>query len=520
MNRHDWCAVLLAGVVGSWSAGCKEESEPSGSCVMLGQVCAGVQQLTLGSGTYHTDGASCASTIYVREGASNGDGSQGAPLADLPDGVAVASPGDCIALAAGSYTGASVPGSVSILGRGAAQTTITGEATALEITAGDDGLYRGVRITGSGVGVVVGAANNLTFESVEVADVFGVGVLVREGRYFTFEQSRIAGVQVLGNDVVGVGLVNLGGPGIVIRNSLIEDCRGTALLARDADLIVESSVLRNNEGYGVAASCQQCGAMVPIITVTDSLIEGNAGVGMWFKDVAPSVTNCVIAGTVRTIDGFSRSVEIVRGEPFVLSDNVIEGGQDMGVFLASARGDAERNLVQDHAGRGIWVQQVVAPAGVFAVNLVDNFVSGNQEVGLGAMGEVVVNVTGGQIDDTETKAIIVDNALVEVGDALQILTSSTVDADGVLFLGSGRAGVLVDGAGSFRIANSEFDDYGELAIVVQNMVSWDPSESVPASNTVLGGGGVSHTEYTNPEDFLGWDPSEIPISWDPSEQTF
>ena len=108
-----------------------DEGEDVLQCVELDgtDVCAGVDETTLGSGTYYTDSTgsvSCTAVVYVRAGATGGTGTESAPFGDLPAAAAAAGPGECIgagaAARASRLAGTSgvcgVPGSAG--GRGAA----------------------------------------------------------------------------------------------------------------------------------------------------------------------------------------------------------------------------------------------------------------------------------------------------------------------------------------------------------------------------------------------------------------
>ena len=141
----------------------EEETPAAATCeegfgVAVGEGgCAGVSAATLCADDFCVpDDAKCARVVYVDEGAS------------LPDALAQAESGECIALAAGSYTGGRAAGGVSIFGAGAAVVSIAGggEDATLTISGGDGGRIRGVTVSGSTVGLRIEDTRDIAIEQV------------------------------------------------------------------------------------------------------------------------------------------------------------------------------------------------------------------------------------------------------------------------------------------------------------------------------------------------------------------
>jgi hypothetical protein len=518
MKSAKWVAILLGCSTVGLLASCKEKSEPAReTCVEFRGVCAGVEAMNLGSSTWYTDGATCANTLYVKEGSSGGNGSQQSPFGDLPEAAAVASAGDCIALAAGDYNSVVLPDSVSVLGRGAASTTVTVANTIpLTILGGQDILVRGLKLTGDGWGIVIKNATNVRVESVSAEGLMAVGAFVENAWQVTLDHFWVSDLRPQEITNVGVGVAAVDATDIRIENTLVERCSGSGVVFRNSDMLLQNTVIRDNEGYGAASSCPDCTTVFPAAVVRSTLVENNEGVGVWLKRVAATVEQVEIRGTRRNKFGLSRSFEAVEIPNLQMSDNNIQAGEDMGIFLHMTSGSMTGNRVSDHGGRGIWMQQCDNPAQCpdpLTFHISQTEVTGNQEVGVGVNGDCQVTIDGGQISNTVLKDVIIDNKGEHVGDGLQILTDSTVEITGATLDANGRVQVLVDGAFSFKVENSVVTGAIERAIVVQNMTGWDPGESV-RNNTDGVGGTVGHTE---PSDPFGWDPGEIPVSWDPGE---
>ncbi|MFH2005401.1 MAG: right-handed parallel beta-helix repeat-containing protein [bacterium] len=446
-------------------------------CVELSgaDACAGVNETSLGTGTWYTDSlgsVSCTEVLYVRAGATGGTGTEAAPFGDLPEAAAVAGPGACIALAAGTYTGAALPPSVSLLGRGSAQTTVTGSgAPAVSVAGGSQVLIRGLHLTGDGAGLVIIQAQDLTVESVLVDDTRGKGIAVEDATGIALLQVRIAAVLPVTQaaDDVGVGLLVKRSADIQVRQSLIEDCQGSGLIHYGKAFSVEQSVVRNNTEYGIAAACADASCVpAPAITISDSLVEGNQGVGIWLNQVTADIHGTTVRGTVRDRFGLSRSLEGVELPNIQLMNSTVEGGEDLGVFLHASNGVLDNNVISGHGGRGTWIQNEPGAADVI-VNITATQVLNNYQVGIGVLGSCDVTVSGGEISGTILDTVPTDTGNVEQGDGMQALEASTVTVDNMLFQLNERKAILADSVNFLTIVSSQFDSASGEPIAVQNI---------------------------------------------------
>ncbi|MFH2005634.1 MAG: right-handed parallel beta-helix repeat-containing protein [bacterium] len=511
-------SVLVALLI--FVGGCKKDDggdDWSGQCVEHAASCAGVPARALGSGTWYTENATCAQIWYVRDGATGGTGDQSAPFGDLPDAATVAADGDCIALSAGAYSGATLSGGVSLLGAGAGVSTISTTGTAvLALVNGAGALVRGVQLTGGLVGLYTSDASQLTVESVLVNAVQRIGVQIVGGADITLRQLRIADLLLAPGDDAAVGLTSIDAQGLFVESVLVENNPGSGIIVRDGDIWVRDSVIRNNDGYGIAGSCPGCTSTRPQVILHNNLVQGNELVGIWLMSVDAEVRDNLVADTrnaqVPGSPPTSRQIETNNVPVLELFDNQLDLGEDIGVLLHESSGELGGNVISNHGGRGIWAQNI-AGTNPSSFLLTDNEVVGNREVSVGLKGDCDVTISGGVVSDTQDKPIVVEGHSSVVGDGVQALTDTILDVQTVTFDANGRTGILVDGAVDATVTNSQFGESDVDAIVVQN-VSWDPFDSI-SGNTGTGGVQIGYTEFTSPTDFLAWDPFDMPAGWDP-----
>ncbi len=471
------CVVLVGG--------CKEgEDEGGRDCVESSTGCAGISQTTLSGSTWYTEGATCATVLYVREGAAGGDGSQSSPFADLPEAAAVAVAGDCIALAAGAYQGATIPGTVSLLGVGSELTTVG----PLLVIGGSDALIRGVQVNGDDTGIEVQAAQRLRVEEVLVLQTARMGVFLDGGSQITLRNIRVAQVSPHAQDAtpVGNGVVSVDVEALVVDRVLVEGNEGNGLVHFGGSIEITGSVFRENRGYGVAVGCSLSGscATPPLVSVQDNQVLDNLGVGLWLAQVEATVERNLVSGTGMDVMGLARNIEAAWIQNLIMRDNVVQNGEGFGVLLTATSGELDGDSIIGHLGRGVWVQN---PEGLPRVNV---WVTGadirdNHQVGLGVLGPCDLEVQQSQVVGTRLGVVLVGNTTIEQGDGMQAVVGASLVVQAVTFEGNERTAVMADLAQLVDVQNCTFgEEQTEGAIVISRT---DAGQINTLDNTGPGG---------------------------------
>jgi hypothetical protein len=270
-----WQAVTLeqAGVACEpWSADARP-SCPEGEvrfpgeaeCGLLGASCQGMWPQDL-----PTD----RPVVYVREGATNGDGSQDAPFGSIDAALQGADPGAVIALAKGTYDEPVELGErVALRGVCPGQTRIThsagGDAPATVTVRGTGVRIRDVQVGGAQAGVLVDDGAQARLDRVRVEGATEAGVRVHNGATLTASRLVIRDVQIDPDDEMSAfGLVvEFGEAQAEVEqlriegatpSALVVDGEGSRLVVRDAWLGPPAPAGPQTQfGLGAAASVQR-----------------------------------------------------------------------------------------------------------------------------------------------------------------------------------------------------------------------------------------------------------------------
>lgn len=175
---------------------------------------------------FATDLPASPAPVFVRAGATGGDGSRGAPLGTLDEGLAAAGPDGVVALGAGTYAGTTVLDPVTLIG-GCRDTVIDGDLFVIA-----DARVENLRVTGTGVSTRDAAVilRRLIFTG-DATD----GLRVRGG------STVLQGCSLRGGDR---GVTAARGGTVQIRGTEIAGTTNTALSATAGGVIeVEDSVI-------------------------------------------------------------------------------------------------------------------------------------------------------------------------------------------------------------------------------------------------------------------------------------
>jgi hypothetical protein len=310
-----------------------------------------------------------------------------------------------------------------------------------------------------------------------------------------------------------VGVYSVRSQRVELRDSLVEGCAGSGLIHLGGDLLVASSVVRRNTGYGIAATCAEppCD-LPPAVTIQGSQVAENEGVGTWLSGVFAQVDALTLSTTRRDRFGFSRGFECVDVPDLQLRGSTIEGGENWGVLLHGTSGVIEGTRVANQQGRGLWIQN---PEGMPAVpvDLDGVEVLGNREVGVGILGDCLVNVIGGEVTGTVlADQFTTSGTIHDVGDGIQALSGSSVTVEQVTFQGNQRQSILADDIAFLTVQNNQFADAADASIAVQNIgvANLDEADNLQCTGNQTATG-MAVSPY-KPDDPFGFDPNPASAS--------
>lgn len=445
--------------------GCAGDAEPPVeapvvACTSGNEVagaCAGVPQGAVCAGTYCAEGLSCSTVINAADDAA------------VAAALASAQAGSCVALAPGSYGDISLPGGVSLVGKGASEVQVKSVVVGV---GGQGAVVRGITVTGGGI-VVNGSDSQIVSSRVDGSS--GVGVEVAAGASVKIVQS-----EVVGSGTYGVRAFDTGA--VTVEGSIISGSQGPGIWAQCAagcdclampQVSITRTILRDNKIIG--ASLVGVAA-----TVTDVDVRDNSEGANFEASGGVSISGCstATASGLRVIDNSSFGVLIDNSSATISST----GGGKQGI-------EVSRNFM------GVWVQHVTDTQ---EVKLDGMTVDKNQAVGLGASGQSRgIICWNSAITGTQKTSIPVLKGGVasaeDVGDGISWLEGSQMALDNITLSANSRASVLINGntASGSSISNITLSGGDEaLGIVQQNVPASPQSPSVGAGAPAITTSGV------------------------------
>ncbi len=397
-----------------------------------------------------------ASVLYVRAGATGGDGSRATPYGSIAAAMAVATPGATVALGAGTFSEPVTlrPG-VTLWGACVAQTFLTAPAAAncaVVKTAGLGGRMKNLRLGGPCVGVRVNpSGNTVALEGVVVDGAQGIGILAGNGASVTGHDVVVRKTQLGPAGTGGRGLDAEYGAEISFTRVSLEDNREAALsaseagtrvtltdavvrgtraradgemgygasLIRQARLTLTRAVLEQNQQAGLNAAAQADVVLTDVL-VRDTLSSANlddAGNGLVFEDGATAtLTRCALLRN-RTLGLLARATARVTASGLVVLDTATTSAT--GADGAGLEVESGARVVVDHA-----------------------FLAGNHSAGISAEASAVT------LSDVEVRDTFAGTAAVDIANGLQVSKGAAVDLARVRLAGNQALGVLVDGNGT------------------------------------------------------------------------
>ncbi|MGK4001520.1 right-handed parallel beta-helix repeat-containing protein [Sorangium sp. So ce1036] len=324
-------------------------------------------------------------TTQFVDGAYEGDDSDGTatrPWTTIQRAIDEAQDGAIVAVATGSYTEDVVirdkavrlwgrcPGRVTIHGTGqrpAAVQVLRKVASRTEI--------RSLAVTGTGKGLSVGGARDVTIEQVWV------------------HGSSELGVEVRGEP---------GSTSALLKGSLVEQNHDTGVLVQGSEATLEGTVIRatrpgaEGRGRGIEIESDPDTGTHANVSVRASVIEQNQDYGMFISGSDASIEDSVVRGTQPGADRTAgRGIE-VQGWPgtgarasLTVHASVIEQNHEAGVFVSGADATIKASVVRNTepgsdgmAGRGIEAQGRPETGERASLTVHASVVEQNQEVGV------------------------------------------------------------------------------------------------------------------------------------------
>ncbi len=146
--------------------------DPGGVRVPGEDACTPLASCTTSDG-FPDDLPAGGTLLFVRPGATSGDGSRGSPFGTLTEALTDATDGTTIALSVGTHTGGvTLPAGVSLVGVCPEQTILTAPSDVATLNVDGTGAsVQSVSIEGGATSLAVGAAGSLTMRTSEVRGI-------------------------------------------------------------------------------------------------------------------------------------------------------------------------------------------------------------------------------------------------------------------------------------------------------------------------------------------------------------
>jgi nitrous oxidase accessory protein NosD len=312
------------------------------------------------------------------------------PSSSLSDTLRLASPGDCIILPSGTYTGPFVlPADVSLAASAGAMVTLTGGDPVLTVEGGERSLVQGLRIvagTGSGIAIDPGPAKLIGVKVMQAStnaitstcdrdcdtrEVLmtdceltenAVGIRLKGARV-RIEGGRIADQK--GRSLSsGSGLVASDGAHVTMSNVTIEGNENVGVLLDGAQTraSIDACAVKRNLGRGIWAQGQTADAGVATISITGGEVSGNSLVGIGARDASGLVVRQVL---VKDTLAVRVPIDIARSEDVGDGIGLFSGTTNATLESVTLEGNARAQLLADAVGANVKVISPTLSGGKF-----------------------------------------------------------------------------------------------------------------------------------------------------------
>lgn len=418
--------------------------------------------------------------IFVRDGATSGDGSEAAPFGTIDDALAVATSGSAIVIATGTYEGRfRVPAGVTLAGACVAGTVLTSNiASTTEAVIeplGTGVVVRDLAITGAQRSAVrASEGTSIELEQVALIDDAYGAIIADEGSV-TGRTLRIARTRSRADGRFGVGVVAQYGGQVTLERASIESSRYAGIYAVDPDtaITLRDVALRDH----VADVSDENGTCVEVQTGARATLERVvlehcevAGLFAWSEGTVIEASDLVSRDHVpqRSSGGFGGGVMIQEDAYVTIRRAWIDRTRHRGISSIGGASLVLEDVIVSGAADSPEVDLAVV-AGLELwdgpeVRLTRVVLDGNASHGLFASSEGT-RVTGSDVRVRDTIPLEDDGG---DGDGIVAEDHATIELERVLVEHVPIWGVeaLGDGARVHLTSARIVDDYRGMAVIV------------------------------------------------------
>jgi Right handed beta helix region len=364
-----------------------------------------------------------ANSVFVKEGALAGNGSQPAPFGTIVQAVAVASPGTTVRIAAGIYPeSVFLPGkqNLTFVGAGVGATHLVGSGDAFVAQLSSNIRLRNVHIASPDGRGIIAQGSSMTLDRVSTIgnqsyNVLGVGYLGTNATLL-IEHSNIDESQV------GNGLRLEGGITATVQGSTI-DRNGTATgitsisgrgveVFNDSVLTMDTSSVSDNYFGGILLT----GTGSLTISLSEISRNGHNGIAFDQSSSGNIFSNVIdgngVRGTRGPTTGFN-GIELQdtwTGSTMLIHENQISNSTTNGIFIGAGTATVANNyLYNNFVGLSVWQAGNVAVRG----NTFELPIAQGNEEGIYMSGSFVSVTIGGPFSaDRNTFTNYIDNPTI------------------------------------------------------------------------------------------------------------
>jgi parallel beta-helix repeat protein len=391
--------------------------------------------------------------VFVCAGASGDGSSPSSPIGRIEAGLAAASTGATVVLAAGRY----------------AENVVITRPVALD---GGDGSAEIAAPADDAI--VIASATGVTLRGLSIVSPRRTGVWLKSGSEAVLEAVRVEGA-------TGFGVLAMKSR-LELRTSLVKGSSSVGVELWDGSTgIIDTNDLSANTGGGLRID--DATSMDDAPQITNNTLSGNGdfGIGV-FGSVAIIDTNDLNATFTGGTGADGVVVSSYQGQApsnVTLKGNRIEGNQRVGVLIdASAKAIIDTNDLNANGksglfGAGVWLQQ----AG--NATITKNRLDGNSYVGIGLHGSAVAIIDTNDITGVPQSTL----ALQSVGDGVFLGTGATATVKNNTITKCWRAGVFTNAAAATSSVEGNTLQGNDFAMILQGQSALNLTGNAASMNT-------------------------------------
>ncbi|MBW2733550.1 MAG: right-handed parallel beta-helix repeat-containing protein, partial [Deltaproteobacteria bacterium] len=375
-----------------------------------------------------------ANALHVDQAydAGGSDGTADRPYTTLGSALAAAPEGATIAIAAGSYKEHLIIGKAVVFeGRCPQLVTIEGQGTNPTLELQADTTLRGLTLTGGGSGLrSVDVA--VTLEGVAIIGCAGEGLaaqggsvtlmhsLIAEnhhcgadlrGAHVTMEKTVVRDTRSDAAGVGGMGIQSLSTPGkdgeLTLNDCVVASNISAGILVEGSDLTLNRTLIRStqslaaNQGQGLGIQALATANAAAQVTINDSLLADNAGVGLLLSGSKGTLKRTVIAHTTSPAGGLGgAAIQVIFGSErgkLDIEDSLLVDNPNVSLAIAGSDVTLQRTVVRDtrpqakdnNAGIGVQSGFGIQGEPSSTITLTNCLVAHNRNLGMGFWGAKV-----------------------------------------------------------------------------------------------------------------------------------